>query len=110
MWVCHKEEQNDSQVQLVLDRRRLALGDKLDLAVSARDAKGESVPDVKYQVQVEPVTPDPGSNGTANLRARAGLGGSRGLPGHLLLSQDLYRLQLRRAPCWQKAGHRGGCQ
>jgi uncharacterized membrane protein len=57
LWLTHKEDDGESKVQLTLDRRRVALGDKLGISVSASDAKGEPIPDIKYEVRVEPLAP-----------------------------------------------------
>jgi hypothetical protein len=57
LWLTHKEEQGESKVQLALDRRRVAVGDKLGISVSATDSKGEAISDVKYQVRVESLAP-----------------------------------------------------
>jgi uncharacterized membrane protein len=57
LWLAHKEDQGSSQVKLTLDRRRIALGQKLELAAIARDPKGEPIPGVKYATTVEPVKP-----------------------------------------------------
>jgi uncharacterized membrane protein len=53
LWITHKEEEGDNQVHLTLDRRRVAVGDKLEISVSANDKKGEPITDLKYQVRVE---------------------------------------------------------
>jgi hypothetical protein len=52
LWLAHKENENDSQVRLTLDRRRVAVGGRVELTVVARDAKGEPVPNVKYSATV----------------------------------------------------------
>ena len=38
-WLSHKENQGDNQVKLNLDRRRLSVGQSLEMTVTARDAK-----------------------------------------------------------------------
>ena len=50
-WLSHKENQSDNQVKLTLDRRRVGVGQKLELTVTARDAKGEPLTDVTYRDQ-----------------------------------------------------------
>lgn len=65
LWLAHKEDQGENQIKLKLDQRRLAVGQKLGLAVTARDSKGAPLADVEYETkvtreganaQVEPVT------------------------------------------------------
>jgi uncharacterized membrane protein len=53
LWLAHKEDSGESQVRIALDRRRLELGQKLDVTASARDAKNEPIADVKFEVKVE---------------------------------------------------------
>ena len=57
LWLAHKEDQGENQVRLVLDRRRVAIGQKVELTASARDAKNEPIPDVTYQAAVERLDP-----------------------------------------------------
>lgn len=64
LWLAHKEDQGSSQVKLTLDRRRLALGQKLELAAIARDARGEPISGVKFETTVEPLKP-PAAAGAA---------------------------------------------
>ena len=45
-WLSHKENKGDNQVKLNLDRRRIGVGQKLELTVTARDAKGTPITDV----------------------------------------------------------------
>jgi uncharacterized membrane protein len=53
-WLSHRENQGDNQVKLtLLGSRRLAVGEKLDLTVTARDSKGTPIPDVHYEGKVE---------------------------------------------------------
>ena len=52
-WLAHKEDKGENEVKLKLDARRVAVGQKLDFAVTARDAKGEPLPDVKYETKVD---------------------------------------------------------
>ncbi len=52
LWLAHKEDQNDSQVQLVLDRRRAPVGGRIELSVLTRDAKGEPLPGLKFETTI----------------------------------------------------------
>lgn len=53
-WLAHKEDQGDNEVKLTLDRRRVAAGQKLELSVTARDSKGEPIPDVRFEASLAP--------------------------------------------------------
>lgn len=52
LWLAHKEDEGENQVRLELDRRRVALGQRLDVAASARDAKGQAMPDVEFRTVI----------------------------------------------------------
>lgn len=52
LWLAHKEDETDSQVRLSIDRRRVPVGGRVELTVVARDAKGELVPNLKYEARV----------------------------------------------------------
>lgn len=52
LWLAKKEDENDSQVRLTLDRRRVPVGGRVELTVTARDAKGEPMPDLKYDTKI----------------------------------------------------------
>jgi len=52
-WLAHKEDQGDDQIKLAIDRRRVAVGQSLELTVTARDAKGTPLTDVSYETKVE---------------------------------------------------------
>ena len=52
-WLSHKENEGDNQVRLTIDPRRIAVGEKVDLTVTARDSKGASIPNVRYEAKVE---------------------------------------------------------
>jgi uncharacterized membrane protein/uncharacterized protein (DUF58 family) len=52
-WLAHKEDDGDNQVKLNLLSRRLAVGEKLDMTVTARDSKGAPITDVTYVAKVE---------------------------------------------------------
>jgi hypothetical protein len=69
-WLAHKEDQGTSQVKLSLDRRRVALGQKIDVAATARSAEGAPIPDVTYETVVEPVTPSEPRKDAAAAPAR----------------------------------------
>ncbi len=58
-WLAHKENEGDNQVKVALDRRRLALGEKAELTVTARDSKGAAIPGVTYEAHVEREKSDP---------------------------------------------------
>ncbi len=57
LWLAHKENQGESQVKLKLDARRVAIGQKLELTASARDAKNEPIADAEYQTTVTRLAP-----------------------------------------------------
>ena len=52
-WLAHKENEGDDQIKLAIDRRRVAVGQSLDLTVTARDAKGAPLTDVTFETKVE---------------------------------------------------------
>jgi uncharacterized membrane protein len=52
-WLSHKENESDNQIKLSLDRRRLAVGQKVELTVTARDAKGTPLTGLRYETKVE---------------------------------------------------------
>jgi hypothetical protein len=59
-WLSHKENEGDNQVKLTLaPHRRLAVGEKLELTVTARDSKGAPIPNVRYEAKVEREKADP---------------------------------------------------
>ena len=75
-WLSHKENEGDNQVKLTLDRRRIAVGEKIELTVTARDAKGAPIPNVHYETKVErekadPRSPTRSSSTTRERKARA---------------------------------------
>ncbi len=51
-WLSHKEDQGDEKVRLTLERRRLSVGQKLEIKASARDSKNVPLPDVSYETRV----------------------------------------------------------
>jgi uncharacterized membrane protein len=60
LWLAHKEDDNQSQVKLMLDRRRVALGQKLDLAAKALDEKGQPMTGVQFETTITPLS-EPGA-------------------------------------------------
>ena len=52
-WLSHKENQGDNQVKLNLDRRRISVGQNLEMTVTARDAKGAPMTGLTYETKVE---------------------------------------------------------
>jgi hypothetical protein len=52
-WLSHKENQGENQIRLSLDRRRISVGQKVELTVTARDAKGLPLTGVSYETKVE---------------------------------------------------------
>jgi uncharacterized membrane protein len=60
-WLSHKENDSENKVKLSLDRRRLAVGEKLELSVTARDPKGAPIPNIKYECKVEREGKNPSS-------------------------------------------------
>lgn len=64
LWLAQKEDQGDDQVRLVLDRRRVAVGGKVELSVTALDAKDEPIPGVSFEATVEPAN---GANKSENV-------------------------------------------
>ena len=58
-WLSHKEDEGDNQVKVTLDRRRVALGEEIELTATARDAKGVAIPGVTYEGKVKRKKSDP---------------------------------------------------
>ncbi|QEH38307.1 hypothetical protein OJF2_69080 [Aquisphaera giovannonii] len=52
-WLSHKENEGDTQVKLSLDRRRMSVGQKVEMTVTARDAKGANLTGLTYETKVE---------------------------------------------------------
>lgn len=73
LWLAHKEDQGENKVKVTLDRRRLAVGEKVDITVVARDAKNQPIPDVKPEVNVAP-EPRQGVPEEVEVFTRAGEG------------------------------------
>ena len=59
LWLAKKEDAGDNEVRLKLDRRRLAVGEKLDMTASAVDPKNELITDAEFTTTVTRTdTPD----------------------------------------------------
>ncbi len=52
-WLAHKEDKGDNEIKLNLATRRISVGQKLELGVTSRDAKGASISGLKYDTKVE---------------------------------------------------------
>ena len=52
LWLTRKEDQGESQVKVKLDSRRVALGQRLDVAATARDPKNEPIRDAEFVTTV----------------------------------------------------------
>jgi uncharacterized membrane protein len=52
-WLSHKENQGDNQVKLTLNTRRISIGQKVEMTVTARDSKGMPLSGVTYATKVE---------------------------------------------------------
>ena len=51
-WLAHKEEQGENQVTIALDSRRISLGQKVEMTVTARDAKGAPITGLTYETKI----------------------------------------------------------
>jgi uncharacterized membrane protein len=58
-WLSHKEEDSENQVKLALLRRRIGVGEKIELTATARDAKSVPIPNVAYECKIEREGPTP---------------------------------------------------
>ena len=58
-WLAHKENDSENHVKLALDRRRVSVGEKVDVSATARDSKGIAIPNVRYETKVEREGPEP---------------------------------------------------
>jgi uncharacterized membrane protein len=61
-WLSHKENEGDDRVKVTLDRRRMAVGEKVEMTATAHDAKGAPIPNVKYEAKVQRDKADPPLN------------------------------------------------
>ena len=52
-WLAHREDKGENLVKLSLDRRRLAIGQMLDLTVTVRDSKNAPILGVEYDTNIE---------------------------------------------------------
>jgi uncharacterized membrane protein len=52
-WLSHKENQGDNQVKLTLSTRRISIGQKVEMTVTARDSKGMPLTGITYETKVE---------------------------------------------------------
>jgi hypothetical protein len=52
LWLAHKENQGETQVKLKLEARRVAVGQKLEITATARDAKNEPIPEAQYETTI----------------------------------------------------------
>jgi hypothetical protein len=52
-WLSHRENQGDNQVKLTLDKRRISVGQTVEMTVTARDAKGAPLTGVTLETKVE---------------------------------------------------------
>ncbi len=48
LWLARRENKGEDQVKIKLDARRVAVGQKLDLTASARDAKNEPITEAQF--------------------------------------------------------------
>jgi hypothetical protein len=58
LWLARKEDEGDTQVRLELDRRRVALGQKLELSATAKTGQGTLIEGVEYKTTVTRDAPD----------------------------------------------------
>ncbi len=52
-WLSHKEDDSENQVKLSLDRRRIGVGEKLELTATVRDGKGAAITDASYECKIQ---------------------------------------------------------
>lgn len=75
LWLAHRENNGEDQIQLKLDGRRVAEGGKIDLTASARDAQNQPIANAEFEAtfvrrnnqgrpdgKVEPVPLFPGAD------------------------------------------------
>ncbi len=53
LWLAHKEDEGSDEVRLALERRRVSVGQRLDMTVTSRDAEGEPMTDLQYETTIE---------------------------------------------------------
>jgi hypothetical protein len=61
LWLAHKEDQGENEVKIKPEKRRIAVGERLDLTAWARDAKREPIPDVQFTTTVKALEPADGA-------------------------------------------------
>lgn len=71
LWLAHKEDEGETQVHLKLDRRRIALGQKLNLDARAEDDQGEPIEGVSFEATVTPLDTPGAKPETLPLYAQA---------------------------------------
>ncbi len=74
-WLSHKENDSENHVKLTLDRRRVAVGEKIEMSASARDSKGAAIPNVVYETKIEREGPGPGFRASRPVRPGRGSAG-----------------------------------
>jgi hypothetical protein len=52
-WLAHREDKGENQVKLALDRRRIAVGQKIELTGTARDSKNVPITGAEYETVIE---------------------------------------------------------
>jgi hypothetical protein len=52
-WLAHREDKGENQVKIALDRRRIAIGQRLDLTATARDSKNVPIVGAEYETVIE---------------------------------------------------------
>ncbi|HEY2159323.1 MAG TPA: glutamine amidotransferase [Isosphaeraceae bacterium] len=57
LWLAHKEDKGENEVKIKPERRRLAVGERLDLSAWARDAKREPIAGAQFQTTVTAIEP-----------------------------------------------------
>jgi uncharacterized membrane protein len=57
-WLAHKENQSENLVKLSLDRRRLSVGERVELTATAHDGKSAPIPGVRYECKIEREGPE----------------------------------------------------
>lgn len=61
-WLAHKEDDSSSQIRLRLDRRRVSVGQTVELIVTASDSQGAPLAGLAYETRVEREGPNPTSD------------------------------------------------
>ncbi len=57
LWLAHKEDKGENEVKIKPERRRIAVGERLDLSAWARDPKREPITDAQFQTTVTAIEP-----------------------------------------------------